>query len=165
MNVFLLLVIVLILYSDFFCNVCFLRKRNKMYLDFKEKNVDPIQSVLAWWFDEPSLLWLILSFSSLPPPSHPKHISFSEVHVSWRLFFFPPHYCFHKWTPFWLQISTVLRLGSRLKAGSSVYIRHLFLCQCLNFHWVSVVALIISSLEARECNLSSSFRSLLQTAN
>lgn len=47
MNVFLLLVIVLILYSDFFCNVCFLRKRNKMYLDFKEKNVDPIQSVLV----------------------------------------------------------------------------------------------------------------------
>lgn len=30
--------IVLILYSDFFCNVCFLRKEIKMYLDFKEKS-------------------------------------------------------------------------------------------------------------------------------
>lgn len=37
--------IVLILYSDFFCNVCFLRKEIKMYLDFKDKD-DPIRSVL-----------------------------------------------------------------------------------------------------------------------
>lgn len=73
--------IVLILYSDFFCNVCFLKKRNKMYLDFKEKS-RPYPICSAWWLDEPSLPYLLLSFHSFSPLLSPISLTVTVgIHV------------------------------------------------------------------------------------
>lgn len=59
--------IVLILYSDFFCNVCFLRKEIKCILILKKKSW-PYPICSAWWLYQPSLP-PVLSFTLLSPLS------------------------------------------------------------------------------------------------
>lgn len=66
--------IVLNLYSDFFCNVCFLRKI-KCILILKKTKLT--LSSLFWWLEQPSLL-LFLRFS----PSHPLLLSSVAVDMS-----------------------------------------------------------------------------------
>lgn len=62
--------IVLILYSDFFCNVCFLRKEIKCILILKKKSW-PYPICSAQWLDQPSLPIYSYPFIHLPhPQSH-----------------------------------------------------------------------------------------------
>lgn len=94
--------IVLILYSDFFCNVCFLRKEIKCIMILK-KNVDPIQSVLPdGCTNHPFLIYSCPnSFLSLVPPFSPSPISLMvpvgiHVHLFLRAFC-----CSHKYFTSW----------------------------------------------------------------
>lgn len=73
---FLLMVYVLILYSDFFCNVCFLRKEIKCILILKEKSRPYLMcSACCWW-----------------RPDQPTLFMYSSIH-SLVSFFFPPFFC------------------------------------------------------------------------
>lgn len=68
----------------FFCNVCFLRKEIKMYLDFKENPVGPIQSVVFGGGAGVSPNVLVL----LPPQSSRSSCRFCVLFLSTSFFFF-----------------------------------------------------------------------------
>ena len=121
--------IVLILYSDFFCNVCFLRKRNKMYLDFKEtKSILSNLFCLMVGAAIPSLLIPVIhSFFS---PTCPSFHSHQLNGYCWYpcLFvgdFLLPTLVFPKWIHSKFCSTEV---QSRLKAGSSVCKWRSFVC-------------------------------------